>query len=271
MHDMALGKHCLCQKNSMKEPVSCRNGIPFYCQKSTTDFTQDIYERYDEMVVRQTALHLADNVWGSYPMQAVLDFAREEYEYIAKQNILEVGCGVGRWIGMLANRFPNATCWGIDYSYQMLRRAREYWIEGKELDIDLSSKGFPGLHKIQGLHLENLQLGLAKASDLPFDDNSQDLVLSSFLLDRLDNPEDGLLEMFRVLKPLGQLILITPLNFNKAENWNACYPPVKLKALMTAMGFRIIDWQEEIIIQEPLDLRGNTINWKCLGVLANKK
>ena len=255
----------------MKTPVNYRKGIPFFCHKSTTEFKSDVYERYDEMVVRQTALHLADEVWGNYPMQAVLDFAKAQYENLDDHNIVEVGCGVGRWIGSLATRFPKSTCWGIDYSYQMLKRAREFWIEGQELAIDLKNKGAQGLLSIKGHQLDNLQFGLAKATRLPFDDESQDLLLNSFLLDRLESPTDGLLETYRVLKPNGKLILITPLNFNKAEHWESYYPPVKLNALMTDMGFQILEWQEEIILQEPLDLRGNTVSWKCLGVLANKK
>jgi ubiquinone/menaquinone biosynthesis C-methylase UbiE len=255
----------------MRVPISYRKEIPFFCDKTTTDFQKDPYERYDEMVVRQTALHLADMVWGSYPMQAVLDFARKEYEPIEEHNILEVGCGVGRWIGTLANRFPNATYWGIDYSYQMLKRAREFWVEGKELEIDLRSKGFSDLYKIQGFQLKNLHLGLAKASNLPFDNHSQDLVLSSFLFDRLESPTESLSEMYRVLKPNGKLILITPLNFNKPEHWNTYFPPSKLAELLKDIGFRIIDWQEAIVIEEPLDFRGNAIRWKCVGVLAGKQ
>ncbi|MCB0651201.1 MAG: class I SAM-dependent methyltransferase [Saprospiraceae bacterium] len=254
----------------MKKPLRYRNGIPFFYDKTATDFKKDIYERYDDMVVRQTALHLADALWGHYPIQAVLDFAEEHYQNYPEHNILEVGCGVGRWIGSLAKSFPKSKCHGIDYSYQMLKRAREFWVDGKELIIDLRSKGFSDRLKIQGHQLENLQLGLAKASDLPFAKESQDLVLSSFLLDRLENPGEGLLEMHRVLKPNGLLILITPLNFKQAEHWAAYYPPVKLVELLTKIGFAIIDWQEEIIIREPIDFRDNAVTWKCLGVIASK-
>ena len=76
--------------------------------------------------------------------------------------------------------------------------------------------------------------------------------------------------MHRVLKPNGLLILITPLNFKQAEHWAAYYPPVKLVELLTKIGFAIIDWQEEIIIREPIDFRDNAVTWKCLGVIASK-
>lgn len=254
----------------MKTPLRYRNNIPFFYDKTELDFKKDIYERYDEMVVRQTALHFADEVWGSYPMQDILDFAGEHYQNYQNHHILEIGCGVGRWIGSVAKRFPGSKCWGIDYSYQMLKRAREYWVEGKTIDVDLRNKGFPETLTLNGYPLKNLQFGLSKATDLPFKNESQDLVLNSFLLDRLESPLEGLQEMYRVLKPKGKLILITPLNFNKAEHWQAFYPPETLNLVLKGVGFDILDSQEDVLIREPLDARGNIIQWKCLGVLGIK-
>lgn len=124
---------------------------------------------------------------------------------------------------------------------------------------------------MRGHQLKNLQLGLAKGENLPFDSNSQDLVLNSFLLDRLEDPAKGLEEMYRVLKPEGKLILITPLNFYRAAHWKTFYPPIKLSLILTQIGFGILDWQEEIMIQEPMDFHGNAVTWKCLGFVAIKK
>ena len=254
----------------MKKPLRYRNSIPFFYDKTELEFKEDIYERYDEMVVRQTALHFADEMWGSYPMQVVLDFAEEHHQNHQSHHILEIGCGVGRWIGSLAKRYPQAKCRGIDYSYQMLKRANEFWVEGKSVEIDLRSKGFPEPLTLNGHQLTNLYFGLSKATDLPFENESQDLVLNSFLLDRLDNPLKGLQEMYRVLKPKGKLIFITPLNFNKQEWWQDFYPSEKLLKLLDEIGFSILDSKEDMLIREPLDVRGNTVVWKCLGVVAVK-
>ncbi len=254
----------------MQIPILHRGGIPFYHKKTETEFQKDPYERYDDMVVRQSALHLADEVWGGYPWQAVFDFAENHYP-AGPQDILEIGCGVGRWIGHLAQRFPAADCWGIDYSYQMLKRAREFWVAGKGVLFDLSNKGHaPALH-VQGHQLSNLQLGVARAESLPFTDESQDLVINSFLLDRLEDPVKGLEEMFRVLKPAGKLIVVTPLNFHRADHWKTCYPPVKLYQLMVNIGYDILDWQEDVRVEEPLDLHGNAVVWKCLALAAQKR
>jgi ubiquinone/menaquinone biosynthesis C-methylase UbiE len=252
----------------MKEPLLYRKGIPFFYHKTEADFQKDPYERYDSMVLRQSALHLADELWGRYPFQPIFDFAEEYCTDFSNIQILETGCGTGRWIATLAQRFPEASCYGIDYSYQMLKQAKGFWIDGKEILIDLSEQGFVPPIKIRAAPLKNLHLGLAKAEELPFEDNSLDVVINSFLLDRLDNPQKGLEEMYRVLKPKGTLILVTPLNFKQADHWKALYPPEKLSDVLNKMGFNILKWQDDIIIEEPLDVHGNMLNWKCLGLVA---
>ncbi len=254
----------------MKHPVSYRKGIPFYCLKTERDFQRDAYERYDAMVVRQSALHLADELWGGYPMQAVVDFALDFYPKHTNPDILEVGCGVGRWIATLAQMYPESSCWGIDYSYQMLKQARDHWIQGRDIFLDLSGKGFSNALYVKGHQLTNLQFGLSKATDLPFTDGSQDLIVNSFVFDRLDSPLECLNELYRILKPNGRLITITPLNFDQAILWETLYPPAKIRDSLNQSGFSVLEWKEEIHIKEPLDSRGNLITWKCLCFVASK-
>lgn len=258
------------KKLTMKPPSIYRHGVPFFYNKSKDEFQADIYERYHEMVVKHSALHLADEFWGKYPMQCILDFGSEYYKDQTLKNILEIGCGVGRWIATMSQIYPKALCWGIDYSYQMLKRAREYWLLGNVISIDFSHKGFTNKLTLNGHQRSNLNFGLAKALNLPFSDNSQDLVLNSFLIDRLDDPIQCIKEMNRVLKPNGTLVMITPLNFNKADHWNTLQPPIKIHQILTKIGFNILEWKEEMIIKEPLDNRGNFVQWNCLAIVAQK-
>ena len=255
----------------MQVPLIHRQGIPFFYEKSKREFQADKYERYYETVLRQTALHLGDDIWGSYPLQKVLDFGRTYYEKDSLSNITEIGCGVGRWIAHLATLYPEASCWGFDYSYQMLKQANDHWVLGKQVEIDYANKGFAIKVEIQGRKLINLKFGLAKATMLPFADNSQDLLVSSFLLDRLSNPIGGLKEMLRVLKIDGKLIIITPLNFCEAEHWDIFIPLHKLRKQIEELGIVILHWKENMIVEEPLDARGNFVSWKCLALVGVKK
>lgn len=252
----------------MKLPVSQRRNIPFFCHKSEQDYRQDVYERFDSMVVRQSALHLADALWDGYPMQAVLDWAASYYEELPLQRIADIGCGVGRWIGTLAQQYPEASCWGLDYSYQMLRRAHEYWVAGLPVSIHASDRGLAPI-EVQRYPLHNLSFGLAQANDLPFEDQSQDLVVSSFVLDRLEQPFHALAEWQRVLRPGGRLVVVTPLNFEHAQHWEQCYPPIKIQEYLQQLGLKILSLEKDFLIKEPLDGHGNALIWKCLAFVAS--
>lgn len=251
----------------MHPPLYYRRRIPFYYSKTEQEFSSDPYEKYDPMVIRQSALHLSD-IWQTYFLDPLLQMVDTHYPLSTSPNILDLGCGVGRWIGDLALRYPDAHCWGLDFSYQMLKRAHEFWIEKQPVQIDLSNKGFLEPTVIQGHALTNLHFGLADAADIPMNDHSQDLVVSSFLLDRVDDPRAVLQEIKRVLRPGSRLILFSPLNFTKAHHWHSYHPSVELRAVFTDTGIKITSWHEDVIIKEPLDARGNCIEWKCLCIVA---
>lgn len=253
----------------MKAPTEFRLQIPLFHNKTKVEFQKDPYERYDKMVVRQTALHLADELWGKYPFQKTMDFAVPYLPDIDNLKIIELGCGVGRWVATLAMHYPNGQFWGIDYSYQMLKRANEYWIEGEKVLLDLSVSGFPTI-ELHGHELTNIKFGLAKAEQLPFDDNSQDVVLSSFLLDRLEDPLKALKEMYRILRPGGTMILVSPFNFIEREHWKKYHPPIRIFHFLKDLGFEILEWNDDFRLEEPLDIRGNMIGWKCVGLVGRK-
>lgn len=252
----------------MKPPISYRKHIPLFWEKSASAYRKDKYERYDEMVLRQAAVHLADEIWERYPMQAILDL--HHHIDIEPSNILDIGCGVGRWIADLAIEYPNANCWGIDYSYQMLKQANDFWVLTKDLELDLTHRGFSKM-LIPGQRLTNLNFGLAKAEELPFDNASQDIIVTSFLLDRVDDPMAMLAEAKRVLSDSGKLLLVSPLNFQEATHWKAFVPAEKFQNILEEMGWEVEHWQDELILEEPLDARGNTIKWKCVALVASKK
>ncbi len=252
----------------MKKPIRSRHQIPFFYNKSEADFRQDPYERFDSMVLRQTALHLADERWDTYPFQSVNDWILEQCPKNKDQHIAEIGCGVGRLIATIAERLE-AQCWGLDYSYQMLRQAQAYWVEGKKINLAGGDRGFKDL-ELSGRRLPQLNFGLAKASELPFDDETQDVLCSSFLLDRLEQGALALAEMHRVLRPDGLLLFVSPFNFQKKAHWDEWYPAEKLIAHLVQLGFALLKHEQDLEVLEPLDRHGNKIYWKCSGMAFRK-
>ncbi|MEY4718225.1 MAG: hypothetical protein RL563_843 [Pseudomonadota bacterium] len=98
-------------------------------------------------------------------------------------HILEVGVGTGKNLPF----YPKAArMTAIDFSPNMLKQA-ERKRERKQLSVDLS------LMDVQSLY---------------YADNSFDTVIASFVFCSVPKPRKGLKEIYRVLKPGGQLLML---------------------------------------------------------------
>jgi demethylmenaquinone methyltransferase/2-methoxy-6-polyprenyl-1,4-benzoquinol methylase len=93
---------------------------------------------------------------------------------------VDVACGTGLLAGELARLAPGAHVAGLDFSWEMVRRAPD-------------SVRPP--------------LGVADALRLPLADASVDVVTIAFGLRNLPEPAVGLLELRRVLRPGGRLVV----------------------------------------------------------------
>jgi len=253
----------------MQSPVKIRRDIPFYYDKSEEEFRVDAYERYEEMVVRQSFLHLADAVWKEYPFQKILDWVFENMATQSGMKVLDIGCSVGRLIAEIAQKYPDSQCHGLDYSYQMLRQAQDFWVKGKTIDLDGRKRGFDKI-ALKAKNLANLHFGLAKAEQLPFDSASLDVVCNSFLLDRVEEPLGVLEEMYRVLKLGGRLLTITPFNFQKEQHWKEFTPFSKFEGKMQGVGFQLVA-KDNFVVKEYLDARRNGVEWNCIAFIVEKK
>jgi phosphatidylethanolamine/phosphatidyl-N-methylethanolamine N-methyltransferase len=100
--------------------------------------------------------------------------------------ILEVGVGTGI---ALPHYSKNCRLCGIDISGQMLRKAQERVTE-------------LGLSNVEGLWVMD-------AERLTFPDNSFDVVVAQYVVTTAPNPEATLDEFARVLKPGGEIILVS--------------------------------------------------------------
>ncbi len=251
----------------LRPPNSYRNGIPFYAVKSEQQFRADSYENFAELVSRSLLWQYGETHWGQDKWKAVSIWfqARMRHVSVAK-TILDIGCGTGRLIGEIAHQRPTADCYGFDFSYQMVRAGQKLWCQEKTISLH-HDRGF-GLVNLPGHGaLPNLQFGLAAAEALPFEDQSVDLILSSFLFDRLKEPLTALAEWQRVLKPGGSIIFLSPLNFQTGKHWEMLYPASNLIAQIKALGWYVAYENQQIFINEPMDRQGNSIHWQCLGLV----
>jgi ubiquinone/menaquinone biosynthesis C-methylase UbiE len=103
----------------------------------------------------------------------------------APQRVLDVGCGTGYLIRVLAGHYPRAQeLAGIDAASNMIQAA-------KSINDD-----------------ERLTFVTGVAEQLPYADASMDLVVSSTSFDHWSDQGAGLAECARVLRPGGYLVLV---------------------------------------------------------------
>jgi phosphatidylethanolamine/phosphatidyl-N-methylethanolamine N-methyltransferase len=100
--------------------------------------------------------------------------------------ILEVGVGTGL---SLPNYPPNCSLCGVDISEPMLRKAQERVAE-------------LGLRNVEGLWVMD-------AEHLSFPDASFDVIVAQYVITTVPNPEATLDEFARVLKPGGEIVLVS--------------------------------------------------------------
>ncbi|MFQ5977565.1 MAG: class I SAM-dependent methyltransferase [Candidatus Heimdallarchaeota archaeon] len=100
------------------------------------------------------------------------------------QVVLEIGFGRGKLLGKLAPLVNRVM--GVEINEELVTRAS------------------------QRLQFENLELKKAPAEDLPFEDASFDAVICSFSYHEFSDGTKALKEIWRVLKPLGRVVIVDP-------------------------------------------------------------
>ena len=117
---------------------------------------------------------------------------------IAKgQRVLDVGCGSGVITREIAKQVYPAPVVGLDMSQALLEK-------GRQMGADSS---------------QNITFQAGSAYDLPFADNSFDIVYARLLFQHLSEPLTALNNIWRVLKPGGLLCIL-----DVDRDWSSLYP-----------------------------------------------
>jgi len=97
-----------------------------------------------------------------------------------ESTILDVGCGRGYILSEIIKSNPNARCTGVDFTP-------------------------PDIHNENGIHIDIKQ---ADINNLPFADNSFDMVICTHTLEHIREPQKALSELIRVAKR--RLVIVLP-------------------------------------------------------------
>jgi ubiquinone/menaquinone biosynthesis C-methylase UbiE len=158
------------------------NGIVARYDRDAAD-----YARYWAPVLERTSMRLLDYVE---------DFAGWVMRNTGRLRVLEVGAGTGTLLLEAARRWPAATFTATDAAPGMVGVARE---------------------RASALASDRVTFASAPADDLPVDDGSVDLVLSTFVLQLVPDRLGALREAGRVLVPGGRVAYLTWLDRDARE------------------------------------------------------
>ncbi|MBA7511778.1 Ubiquinone biosynthesis O-methyltransferase, mitochondrial [subsurface metagenome] len=139
--------------------------------------------------------------------------------------ILDVGCGAGMIAKEVANR--GYEIWGMDYSYNMIRKAKTICNVNMKFDTNF----------LQG-----------DIESLPFKDSVFDMVLCLGVITYLKSEQKALQEMSRILKPGGTMILSILNKFSLAKCLDISV--LVKRRLQRIAGNRIVSWQKRAEIEE---------------------
>ena len=141
----------------------------------------------------ETAEWYAAN-YGDYPTNRL---AVEQLDIPDQSTIVDVGCGTGSALRHAATRAANIILIGIDPVPRMIDIAKDYSKEN-ETGYQIGFK-------------------VGSAEDLPLKDSIADIVFAFDSIDHWNNIQQGLNEIFRILRPRGRFIIVKDLGVPGAK------------------------------------------------------
>jgi ubiquinone/menaquinone biosynthesis C-methylase UbiE len=152
------------------EPVTAISGMVATRQRAVADGYQVMAESYDAIADRNVVIQLEQP-----PVWALLD-------QLPPGRVLDAACGTGRHTAYLADRGHHVI--GVDVTPAMLDRARTKLATSSEVDLILGD-----------------------LRRLPLPDNAVDVTVCALALTHLTDPSPAILELGRVTRPGGRILL----------------------------------------------------------------
>jgi len=145
-------------------------------------------------------------------------FVREG-ELRSTETVLDAGCGHLRISLALLRLLPGVRLTGVDLTQELLDE---------------------GARRLSDAHLPDMRLVRGDLADLPFADNTFDKIVSARVFQYISDPVAVCMELRRVLKPGGRIVLAVPNRLNpikRARYKGRLHTPAELAAWLSAGGY----------------------------------
>lgn len=135
-----------------------------------------------------------------------------------KENVLDIGCGVGLGLRLINLLHPEKKLYGVDISELAVERVNKY--------------------------LPNAILECEKVPPLNYDDDFFDIIICTEFLEHITDPVFALKEIKRVLKPEGKVLITIPNNClgsapEHLHQWNFD----EFNNLLNSIKFQILNYK----------------------------
>lgn len=146
------------------------------------------------------------------------------------ETLLDLDCGTGLLLGEILEKIPDIKVKGFDYGIERIEKAKERF---KDKDIELE---------------------FGQAINLPYEDDSFDIVVSTTTFHHYQQPKKVLNEVYRILKPNGKLIICDTYLGSTLRYLNKISKPINVTdmnlyskkdiwRLLNGSGFSGIKWK----------------------------
>lgn len=140
--------------------------------------TSVVQQQYDQLA------KIYDQRWKNY-VEKTLNFMKEWAAIPLEATVLDLACGTGEFERLLLKDNPNQQVLGVDISAEMLAMAQQK------------------LHRYS-----SVRFAQGNATEIPSADEQFDVVVCASSFHYFDQPVNALMEMKRVLKPDGKVVIL---------------------------------------------------------------
>jgi SAM-dependent methyltransferase len=191
----------------------------------------EIFERVYNQPAYPIGLHIAHGLVNAHIKRR--EFILRQIRSMDRVNLIfaDIGCGSGFEFACVLKEKPGWFGYGLDISPHNLEYARRL-MRCKELE-------------------ERARFLVCDLRRIPLADASLDLVIVSEVLEHIPGPEEGLKEIFRVLRPSGRAIITVPLRHDRSFHLYVFQHEAELAEICQRERFSVIHLE----VQRMLEVR----------------